>query len=185
MSQDACTISGTYVCTLAARLFLSGRVTWNMLFSPKLMTCARRAAQGWHMLIFSCLGSYKNFSSGAHRHQGRSCLHRNFHKTLCNCSPDLSLIHVHAPMADAHMCAITTFAIAPLHVLWANYAAAIAEGRLAVLMRTVRLPSTISKVFGFASSASLAPPTHSMMAFPLPLHQHLQYPPFTESGTAR
>ena len=50
VSQDECTTNGTYVCTFAARLFLSGRVTWNMLFSPKLMTCARRAAQIRHML---------------------------------------------------------------------------------------------------------------------------------------
>ena len=55
---------------------------------------------------------------------------------------------------------------------------------MAVLTRTVRLPSTISKVFGFASSASLAPPTHNMMAFPLSLHQRMQHPAFRESGTA-
>ena len=44
--MHSCRTSGTHVCTLAARLFLSGLVTWNMLFSPKLMTCARLAAVG-------------------------------------------------------------------------------------------------------------------------------------------
>ena len=54
---------------------------------------------------------------------------------------------------------------------------------MAILMRTVRLPSTISKVFGFASSASLAPPTHSIIAFPLPLQQQSSTL-HSQSGTA-
>ena len=41
-----------------------------------------------------------------------------------------------------------------------------------MLARTRRLPNTISNVPGSASSASLAPPTHSTIALPLPLHNH-------------